>query len=100
MIEKTYLVQVISGRHRYASTLAEAKKLGSELARLTERNDIKWNLSYVTVVISKKEAVGYYKDTGWHMVFPVRGSGANRESTIASIKKKFGVASNRWFKKK
>ena len=100
MIEKTYLVGVSAGRHRYASTLAEAKKQGAEIARLTERNDTKWNLSYVTVVISKKESAGYYKDTKWHMMVPVRGTGARRETTVANIKKRYGVAPYRWFKKK
>ncbi len=97
---KTYQVSISAGRHAYADTLAEAKRLGVKLARLTERNDTKWNVSYVTVSILKEDGPGYYKSMGWKMFVPVRGTGARRASTVASIKKRFGVAPYRWLKRR
>lgn len=99
MMDKTYLVSVSGGRSGYAPTLAEAKKLGAKIARLTERNDTKWNVSYVVVGISKADGPGYYRSTGWRMLVPVRGTGARRETIVAAIKRRFGVPPYRWFKR-
>lgn len=94
--DKTYLVSVPAGRHGYASTLVSAKKLGASIARLTERNDTKWNVAYVTVSILKENGIGFYKHTGWKMMVPVRGSGMQRKVTVARIKKRHGVLPFRW----
>ena len=99
MDARMYHVWVSAGRNEFAPTIAEAKKVGLKIARLTERYDTKWNLSFVTVTISKKESPGFYKATGWKMLVPVRGTGARREATIASIKRKYGVKPYVWFRR-
>lgn len=99
MDAKAYLIGISAGRGDWAATLAEAKKVGLRLGKLTERNDTKWNLSYVTVTISKKVSPGFYKATGWRMLVPVRGTGARRETTVASIRRRFGVAPYKWFRR-
>lgn len=86
-----------AGRQGHAPNLAKAKTLGTKLARLTERNDVKWNLSYVAVIIYKQDSPGSYKPTGWRMMIPVRGTGARREQTVANIKRRFGVPPYTWF---
>lgn len=96
---REYQVSVSAGRYGYASTLAGAKKLGVTIAHLTERNDTKWNATHVLVSILKQEGVGYYRHTGWQMAVPVRGSGVRRETTVASIKKRYGVAPYKWFRR-
>ena len=96
---KMYHIWVSAGRSDWAPTLAEAKKVGLRLGKLTERNDTKWNVSYVTVTISKKVSSGLYKATGWRMLVPVRGTGARRETTVAGIKRRFGVSPYKWFRR-
>ncbi len=97
---KKYLISISAGRHGYAATLKEAKKVGQKIAELTERNDKKWNVSYITVVIWINFAGGYYEDTGWHLVVPVKGTGAKRATTVNEIKRKFSVKPYEWFKTK
>jgi len=99
MNSRKYQVVIASGRHGYAPSLASAKKLGMKLGQLTERNDTKWNVSYVNVGILKQEGVGYYYTaTGWRMFVPVRGTGARRATTVAGIKRRFGVSPYKWHK--
>ncbi len=97
--DKLYMVSMSALRYGYAPTLGAAKTLGAKIARLTERNDIKWNVFYVFVVISRQAGVGYYRDTGWAMAVPVRGSGARRERTVADIRRRYGVAPFKWFRR-
>ncbi|KKM89592.1 hypothetical protein LCGC14_1247080 [marine sediment metagenome] len=101
MKKQKYLVSITGGRGGYAATLQSAKALGSRLGRLTVRNDVKWNLTMVLVTIHRESASGsgYWKSTGWNLAVPVRGTGARHSTTVAEIKRRYGVAPFRWFKR-
>jgi hypothetical protein len=53
------------------------------------------------VYISAQDAPGsiFYKNTGWKMYVPVRGSGKSADYIIAAIKSRHGVAPMKWTKK-
>ena len=99
-IHKKYTVSTgIGSRAAKADTLAEAKKAGEQVA-LREGYRGKWNLMYITLDIHVDSGNHfYYKQTGWKMYVPVRGSGKRQEAIEAEIKRAHGVKPFVWTKK-
>lgn len=97
-IHKKYTVSGSGGvRFAKTDTLAEAKRAGYQIAD-KEAWKGKWNLMYITLSITRQEAPGsvFYKQTGWKMYVPVRGSGASADKIVAEIKRRHGVKPFVW----
>jgi len=91
-VHKKYTVSGIGTKFAHTDTLSEAKRAGLQIAK-KEAWRGKWNLMYLVVGIDKQVEPGsiFYKQTGWHMYVPVRGSGASADKIIAEIKRRHGV---------
>ena len=96
-VHKKYTVTGIGTRFAKTDTLAEAKRAGMAIAK-KEAYRGKWNLLYAAIGIDKQVEPGsiFYKQTGWHLYVPVRGSGASADKIIAEIKRRHGVAPFVW----
>ncbi len=94
-----YLVAA-GNRRGHAPTIAAAKVEGLRLGRLTERNERKWNLTFLKVDILFRSGPVSWKPTGWEMFIPVRGTGRTRDSIVAEIKRRQGVAPYTWRKRR
>lgn len=86
--------------HAKTDTLAEAKKAGEVIAK-KEMWRGKWNLLFITITITQRDAPGsiFHESTGWKMYVPVRGSGKSADYIIAAIKSRHGVAPMKWTEK-
>jgi len=84
----------------YTDTIAEAKSAGSVIAKKVAWRG-KWNLMFLSLPIFVADAPGsvFYKQTGWVMYVPVRGTGVQAERIIDEIKRRHGVAPLVWVKK-
>ena len=89
----------VAGGHLFAKTdtLDEAKRAGTTIAK-KEAWRGKWNRRYIILSISKQGAPGsvFYRDTGWNMYVPVRGSGEKAEHILAEIQRRHGVKPFVW----
>ncbi len=96
-IHKKYVVGGNPGSAAKTDTLVEAKRAGEVIAK-KELWRGKWNLMFISVSIDVQDAPGsiFYKNTGWRMYVPVRGTGIRAEKIIAEIKRRHGVAPMKW----
>ena len=96
---KKYQVGGLGTHHAYADTLAEAKELGTAIAkRVVWRGQ--WNVLFITIPILVADAPSSarYTHTGWRMYVPVRGSGVRAKTIIDKIRSRHGVAPMVWVK--
>lgn len=93
-----YYVEVMTGgRHAYAPTVVEAKRIGTQLARLTANSKTKWYNSYGVVHIYKVDKQGHHSGIRWTMTFQLTIRSARPETDV-EFKRSHGHAPYTWFK--
>ena len=84
-----------------ADTLAEAKAAGAAIAK-REAWRGHFNAMWTVMTVDKQSAPGsvFYKNTGWKMYIPVRGSGHSAEHILTELKRRHGVKPLVWVRGK
>jgi hypothetical protein len=92
-----YVLVLQGGRHAYAPRLADAKKIGAQLAKQEARRVTKWFSPYGYVRIYKMDNQGKHNKTVWKMNFQLPRKTVRLLSDV-EFKRSYGHAPYKWFK--